>query len=143
MLARRLRIWPNIKSACGTVSTSCLLRICRSKNNHSHTTSSLHHKHDKHSDVNNITCACMQCTSAAHAHQCNTGTSKQTQDNQMAVCIVYAFVLFCYETDNRLFTLTLLWATIVAQNKPSTACCGRQNNFFFHFFLIFLFTFFL
>ena len=42
----------------------------------------------------------------------------------------------------RLFlsTLTLLWATIVAQNKPSAACCGRLVNskkkkkkFFFHF----------
>ena len=89
---RRLRILPNIKSAWGTVSASC------SKNNHSHTCS-LHHKQ---SDVNNSTCACVQCTSAADAHQCNTGTSKQTKDNRMAVCVIDAFALFCYDTDNRL-----------------------------------------
>ena len=97
----RLRIWLNIKSAWATVSASCfLLRIGlrRSKNNHSHTCS-LHHKQ---SDVNDSTCACVQCTSAAHAHQCNTGTSKQTQDNRMAVFVIAAFALFCYDTDNRL-----------------------------------------
>ena len=81
MLARRLQIWPNIKSAWGTVSASCLLGICRSKDNHSHTCS-LHRKHDKQSDVNNSMCACVQCATAAHAHQCiywdfqtNTGQS--------------------------------------------------------------------
>ena len=31
-----------------------------------------------------------------------TGTSKQTQDNQMAVCVVDAVALFFYDTDNRL-----------------------------------------
>ena len=53
-----------------------------------------------------------------------------------------------------ILTLTLLWATIVAQNKPSAARCGdysRRVNFskkyiffiiifFFFFFLIFFFT---
>ena len=27
-----------------------------------------------------------------------------------------------------MLTLTLLWATIVAQNKPSAACCGGRDN---------------
>ena len=31
-----------------------------------------------------------------------TGTSKQTQDNRMAVCVVDAVALFFYDTDNRL-----------------------------------------
>ena len=41
-------------------------------------------------------------TSAAHVHQCNTGTSEQTQDNQMAGYVIDAFALFCYDTDNHL-----------------------------------------
>ena len=64
MLARRLQIWPNIKSAWGTVSASCLLGICRSKDNHSHTCS-LHRKHDKQSDVNNSMCTCVHRTCAS------------------------------------------------------------------------------
>ena len=95
-----------------------LLRICRSKNNHPHTCS-LHHKQ---SVVNNSTCACVQCTSAAHARQCNTGTSKQTQDNRMAVCVVDAFALFCHDTDNCLL-ISPIYSSIIKifffQNKKS------------------------
>ena len=99
----RLRIWLNIKSAWGTVSASCfLLRIGlrHSKNNHSHTCS-LHHKQ---SDVNDSTCACVQCISAAHAHQCKTGTSKQTRDNRMA----FRHWRFC---------VVLLWHKQSSNNK--------------------------